>query len=79
MVADIGEGDSRIDEVLVREFLGQLALEWPRRWLAPPDSRAFATRLSNADLSRLALGLPWAVTRFWLDTGFDLLKCGRPA
>jgi ubiquinone biosynthesis protein len=79
VVADIGEGDSRIDEVLVREFLGQLALEWPRRWLARPDSRAFATRLSNTDLAQLVLGLPWAVTRFWLDTGFDLLKCGRSA
>jgi ubiquinone biosynthesis protein len=79
VVSDIGEGDSPIDGVLVREFLGQLALEWPWRWLAPLDSRDFATRLSNADLAQLVLGFSWAVTRFWLGTGSDLLRLGRSA
>jgi ubiquinone biosynthesis protein len=73
VVADVGAGDDRIDRVLQGEFLRRLAVEWPRRWLARPDSRAFATRLSNADLTRLVLGFPWTVGQFWLDQGFDLL------
>jgi ubiquinone biosynthesis protein len=73
VVADVGAGDGRIDRVLQGEFLRHLAVEWPRRWLARPGSRAFATRLSNADLAGLVLGLPWTVTQFWLDQGFDLL------
>jgi ubiquinone biosynthesis protein len=73
VVADVGAGEGRIDRVLQGEFLRRLAVEWPGRWLARPDSRAFATRLSNADLARLVLGLPWAVTRYWLDQGLDLL------
>jgi ubiquinone biosynthesis protein len=78
VVADVGAGEGRIDAVLLGEFLRHLAAEWPRRWLAPPDSRAFATRLSNADLARVALGLPWAVAQFWLDRGLDLLgPCGE--
>jgi ubiquinone biosynthesis protein len=74
VLADVGAGDGRIDEVLLGSFLGHLAVEWPRRWLAPPCSRAFATRLSNADLAGFLLSLPLAVTRFWLDQGLP-----RPA
>jgi ubiquinone biosynthesis protein len=66
VVADIGGGSGRVDAVLLREFLYHLILEWPRRWLTLPDCRAFATRLSNADLARWMLSLPWAATRFWL-------------
>jgi hypothetical protein len=67
VVADTGAGPHPIDEVLLGEFLRHLATEWPRRWLAPPDCRAFATRLSNADLARFTLNLPWAVARSWLE------------
>jgi ubiquinone biosynthesis protein len=67
VLADLGAGAQRIDEVLLSEFVRHLAVEWPWRWLAPPDCRAFASRLSNADLARVSLGLPWAATRFWLD------------
>jgi ubiquinone biosynthesis protein len=66
VLADIGAEATLIDEVLLREFLLHLTLEWPRRWLAQPESRAFATRLSNLDLSGFLLSLPWAATRFWL-------------
>ena len=71
--ADIGAGASRVDDVLLGEFLRHLAAEWPQRWLALPGCRAFATRLSNADLARLILGLPWAAARFWTDLALDLL------
>jgi ubiquinone biosynthesis protein len=65
VVADIGAGD-RLDTVLLGQFLGHLAAEYPQRWLRLPGSRAFATRLSNADLAEAVLGWPWAVARFWL-------------
>jgi ubiquinone biosynthesis protein len=67
VIADIGAQESRIDEVLLGEFLGHLAVEWPARWFASPDCRTFATRLSNADLARTMLSLPWTVTRFWTE------------
>jgi hypothetical protein len=67
VVADIGAGDRRIDEVLLGEFLGYFAVEWPARWLAPRNARTFATRISNADLTKLMLRLPLTATRFWFD------------
>jgi ubiquinone biosynthesis protein len=76
--ADIGAGVSRVDDVLLGEFLRHLAAEWPQRWLALPNCRAFATRLSNADLARLTLGLPWAAARFWTDLALDLLGPRQP-
>jgi ubiquinone biosynthesis protein len=77
--ADIGAGASRVDDVLLGEFLRHLATEWPQRWLALPGCRAFATRLSNADLAQMMLRLPWAATRFWAGLACDLLGPGRPA
>jgi ubiquinone biosynthesis protein len=67
VLADVGAQEGRVDEVLLGEFLRHLAAEWPLRWLAPPGSRAFATRLSNADLASLMLSLPWVVARLWLE------------
>ena len=67
VIADIGAQESRIDDVLLGEFLGHFAVEWPARWFASSDCRMFATRLSNADLARIMLGLPWTVTRFWTE------------
>ena len=77
--ADIGAGASRVDDVLLGEFLRHLASEWPQRWLALPGCRAFATRLSNADLAQMMLRLPWAAARFWLVLASELLRPGRPA
>jgi ubiquinone biosynthesis protein len=67
VAADVGAGAGRVEAVLLTQFLRHFAAEWPLRWLAWPDSRAFATRLSNGDLARWAMGLPLAATRFWLD------------
>jgi ubiquinone biosynthesis protein len=67
VLADVGARADQIDEVLLGEFVGHLALEWPWRWLTPPHSRAFASRLSNADLVRAVLSFPWSAARFWLD------------
>jgi ubiquinone biosynthesis protein len=79
VLADVGAGSSRVDDVLLGEFLRHLAAEWPQRWLALPGSRAFATRLSNLDLTRLTLGLPWAAARFWTDLALDFLGPRQPA
>jgi predicted unusual protein kinase regulating ubiquinone biosynthesis (AarF/ABC1/UbiB family) len=68
VLADLGPEGGRIEETLLREFLGHFVAEWPERWLALPNSRTFATRLSNADLLQLAVGCPWTVSRFWLDS-----------
>jgi ubiquinone biosynthesis protein len=66
VLADIGAADDRIETVLLGQFLACLADEYPQRWLSPPTCRAFATRLSNADLAEAILGWPWTLTRFWL-------------
>jgi ubiquinone biosynthesis protein len=67
VAADVGAGGDYLDGVLIGEFLCHLALEWPLRWLAPLGSRAFATRLSNADLAGFLLHFPCALTRCWLE------------
>jgi hypothetical protein len=62
---DIGEDEGAIDFALFSVFAQKLIAEWPQRWLAMPDSRAFATRLSNLDLTGLMLQYPLLAARFW--------------
>lgn len=66
VIVDIGADRTCIDAVLLGRFFTQIAAEWPYRWLTWADSRAFATRLSNADLAGVMMNLPLAATRFWL-------------
>jgi len=63
VVADLGAGSATIDQVLLREFLLHFSAEWPSRFLSLPDSRSFATRISNSDLAQLMLSLPWRAIR----------------
>jgi hypothetical protein len=77
VIADIGARGERTDEVLLLEFLGNFALEWPARWLAWPDSRHFATRLSNADLLRFMLRWPWTAAQLWLEPCLQNLKANQ--
>jgi ubiquinone biosynthesis protein len=74
VIADIGADRTCIDAVLLSEFFTHLAREWPHRWLAMPASRAFPTRLSNADLIGVMMKLPVTATRFWMDRGLDALQ-----
>lgn len=46
------------DLPLLRLGVQRFLAEWPARWLASPDSRAFSTHLSNAELVRLCAA-PW--------------------
>ncbi len=74
VLTDVGGGNNAVHAELQKEFLYQFASEWPLRWLSPPNSREFATRLSNADLVQLIASLPLTATRLWLDQGINLLK-----
>jgi ubiquinone biosynthesis protein len=73
VLAAVASDDYRIDAVLFREFLRQFAIEWPRRWISPPDSREFATRLSNLDLTQVLLSYPSTLARFWAGFSLDVL------
>jgi ubiquinone biosynthesis protein len=58
VLADITP-DFRVDDALLASFLPRLVAELPWRALLPPEGRTLPTRVSNADLARLALALPW--------------------
>jgi ubiquinone biosynthesis protein len=51
--------DFQLDDALLASFLSRLVAEWPWRAFLTPESRVLPTRLSNADLTRLVLALPW--------------------
>jgi ubiquinone biosynthesis protein len=63
VLADLTHNGFDADEVLLRDFLGQFASEWPLRWTAPLKSREFATRISNGDLLEMAWTWPFAAAR----------------
>lgn len=69
IIADLGADRSCIDAVLLGDFFTRIAAEWPYRWLAPPTSRAFVTRLSNVDLADAMMRIPQAAMRYWLALG----------
>jgi ubiquinone biosynthesis protein len=77
VLAEIGTEQFRIDDVLFVEFLRNFAIEWPRRWIALPNSREFATRLSNLDLTKTLLSYPSTVARFWMGNSSDLIDACR--
>ncbi|MCA9247691.1 MAG: hypothetical protein KDA42_11260 [Planctomycetales bacterium] len=74
---DLDAGGWRVDSVMMEGFLRNLAAEWPRRWMALPNSRDFATRLSNFDLTRCVLEAPGTAARYWVDQLRDLLSATR--
>jgi ubiquinone biosynthesis protein len=63
VIRDLGAAHAEIEKALLHEFLFQFAKEWPVRWFSSPYSRAFATRLSNIDVTATVLRLPLAVMR----------------
>ena len=71
VVADMGGEKGLIDQVLLSEFVLHFYAEWPLRFLRPPDSRAFATRVSSADLAELMWSLPWRAIRYLTCTVTD--------
>jgi ubiquinone biosynthesis protein len=79
VVAEVGAAPATFDQVVARALLKHLALEWPQRWLAAPNCREFATRLSNADLAQAILGYPSSLVRLWIGYGLDLSDACRRA
>ncbi len=79
VVAETGGGELSIDDILLADFCRHFARELPCRWRASPASRQFATRLSNIDLTRVALESPAAVARFWAGKSLDLLDACNQA
>ncbi len=77
VVAELGAEAPRMDEVLLADFLRHFAAEWPWRWVSPPTSRDFATRLSTFDLAETLWSCPSTLARFWMGHGFDLLEACR--
>ncbi len=72
-LADIGSTAAETDWALTRQFLDHLAREWPLRWLTPATSRAFSTRLSNADLAEWTSALPFSAMQIWLQRSMSPL------
>ncbi len=71
VATDMGGEKGLIDQVLLSEFVLHFYAEWPMRFLRPPDSRAFATRVSSADLAELIWSLPWRAIRYLTCTVTD--------
>lgn len=62
---ELGADGFNMEQTLLVEFVRQFAREWPARWCAALSSRAFPTRLSNADLVHTYLSAPLAAARYW--------------
>jgi hypothetical protein len=63
-----------LDQAVVGAFLAQWTREWPRRACAPFHTRSFGTHLSNTDLLGLLYSGPAALSRWWTETGLDLVQ-----
>jgi hypothetical protein len=77
VLAAIGADPVVVDAVLCGEFLRRFLSEWPGRWFARPTSRSFSIRLSNVELTQLAMSGPITLARFWMDQMRDVAEvCG---
>ncbi|QEG00769.1 putative protein kinase UbiB [Stieleria maiorica] len=74
VVTDVGERTGILDRTLNTEFLRHFAIELPQRWLHPPFSRSFATRLSNFDITQAMLGAPAAFASFLSGHALDAIE-----
>lgn len=72
VLADVS-ATCRVDRVLARALISELAGEWRRRPLAFPFSRNFATHFSNLDLIQMWLSTPLIVSRYALALQTSLL------
>jgi hypothetical protein len=76
VIGDIA-GQSPVDAVLILTGLRQCIRELAFRGVAPFDSRAFGSHLSNADGFRLWTGLPLTLLRYGLGAWQDTLEDAR--
>ena len=59
------EAQAVLDQAAWTTFWRCWSAEWPLRWIAPLQSRSFATHLSTADHFYLAQSMPAAFVRWW--------------
>jgi ubiquinone biosynthesis protein len=71
VVGEIGAKADVFDRVMLVELFKHFMREWPSRWFAPPNAHKFSTNLSNHDLMKAILDVPFAANRFWLAKGSD--------
>ena len=79
VIAELAHGGT-IDRVLATSGAVRFLETLPDRTLSTDTGAGFGTHLSNADLLRVWLDLPWVPTRFWLDTwraGMRAGTCGE--
>lgn len=67
------------DRVLLRAAWAQFFADLPQRVGATPDSRSFASHLSNNDLVQLWLHTPAATARYWEGAWEDWMRLWRQA
>lgn len=77
VVSEVGASSEAFDRVLSVRFIQHLVMEWPSRWFTMPNSRNYATHLSNFDLTKAILSCPSSITRFWKGQGSDFLDAIR--
>ncbi len=77
VVAEVGACTEAFDRVLTLRFIQHLMMEWPSRWFSMPNSRKFATHLSNFDVTQAILNCPSSIARFWMGQGSDFLTTLR--
>ena len=65
VLSEIGANGFDLDQIVMCEFLRSTVMEWPGRWLSSPNSRSFATRLSNLDIAETVLSSPLIAGRYW--------------
>ena len=72
VLCDLRSRPHLIDRVFLSEFIHHFTTEWPLRWVTSPNSREFATSLSNFDLTKAILGLPASIARYWKELANDM-------
>jgi len=77
VIGELGADDFSIEGSMLAEFVRHFGCEWPERWFSTPNSRRFATRLSNADLVETVLATPLTAARFWQAELRDLIRTGQ--
>jgi ubiquinone biosynthesis protein len=77
VIGELGADDFSIEGCMLFELARRFGREWPQRWFSTPNSRRFATRLSNADLVETLLATPLTAARFWQAELLDLIRSGQ--
>ena len=74
VIGELGAEGFSMEGTLLLELVRHFGREWPERWFAAPNSRRFATRLSNADLVEALLISPFAAALGWQENWLELIR-----